>query len=226
MNITDVPQSGIYYQQGAIVEIVVQLIDVATGLPIQLQAASGMTISLLYPDGISAQNFNANLYTDGSDGRISFITRNNVSTIDLSQVGLYQMQGSAIIAGTQLPESYSTDFYVLRNVMGVSPTPRFNSSALVMFDPNSVRWAVTVNTSGSFVFTPQATGPTTFLFFNTLVLQDTNGVYWTVTMNTNGSFNAVMGGSFAHALQSFILNDSSGRSWVVTISTNGVLVAA
>jgi hypothetical protein len=224
--ITDVPQSGVYYQLGAIVSIVVQLIDQQTGLPIQLQTATGMTISLLYPDGVTSQTFTASLYSDGSDGNIVYTTRNVMSTVDLSQNGLYQMQGSATVNGVQLPPSYATDFYVLKNVSGLPTPPIFNSTGLVMFDSSSIRWVVTVNTSGDFVFTQQSFGPADFLYFNTLVLQDTDGVYWTVTMNTNGTFKTVAGGSFTHALPSIILTDSSNTSWVVTVTTAGVLIAS
>lgn len=228
MNITDVPQSGIYYQQGAVVRIVVQFIDNATGLPIPLQTASGMAISILYPDGVTAQTFQASLFTDGSDGNIVYTTKNNGSNVDLSQIGLYQLQGSASVNGVALPPSYLTDFYVLRNVAGLSTTPIFNSSALILFDPLGNRWGVTVSTLGALVVALTPTLPTNYLKFNQLVMQDANGVYWTVGVNSNGTFNTAVasGSGFAHALANFILSDANGVSWVVTISTAGVLSAA
>jgi len=227
VNITDVPQSGIYYQQGAIAQIVVQLIDNQTGLPIQIQTATGMSITLLYPDRVTTQSFSASLYTDGSDGMIAYTTRNNGTIIDLSQVGLYQMQGNAAIGGIQLPPSYATDLYVLGNASGnPAPPPIFNSTTLIMFDPSGIRWGITVDPSGVIQRTLTPTGPANYIMFNTLVLTDSNGVYWTITISTAGVIIATAGGSFAHALPSIILMDTNGRSWVITVSTSGVVSAA
>ena len=116
--ITDVPQSGIYYQKGAIVQLIVQLLDQQTGLPIQLQAAMSLEVVLLLPDLLTVKMFPAQLYTDGSDGLIVYTTRNDGTIIDLSQVGLYQLQGTGVIGDIQMPFSYETDFYVLKNIVG------------------------------------------------------------------------------------------------------------
>ena len=227
MQLTDVPQSGIYYQQGAIVQIVVQLIDNQTGLPIQLQTATGLSISILYPDLVTTQSFSASLLTDGSDGYIVYTTRNTGTIIDLSQVGLYQIQGSAAVGGVQLPPSYATDFYVLGNASGnPTPPPTYNSTTLIMYDPLGIRWGITVNASGVIQTAATPTGPTNFIMFNSLVLIDTNGVYWTISIATAGTIIGTSGGSFAHALPSIILMDSNGRSWVITVSTAGALVAS
>ena len=229
----DIPQSGIYFQQGAIVQLVAQIIDINTitptnpsGNPIQLQSATGMTISILYPDGATAQTFVASLYTDGSDGMVAYTTRNNGSTIDLSEVGLYKMQASAVLGGVQLPPSFETDFYVEPNVSGLSASPIFNSSALIMFDVNNVRWAGTIS-AGALVFAATPMGPSQFLWFNRLSMKDSNGVIWNINVSTAGVQGATQAqGNVQDALSSFILNDVNGRSWVVTVSTAGVLTPA
>lgn len=227
MNITDVPTSGIYYQEGAIVEIVLQIIDIETGLPVQLQTASALSISILYPDLVTTQTFAAFLYTDGSDGRIAYITRNDGVNIDLNQVGLYQMQGNAFIGSVAIPPSYETDFYVLLNVFGnTNPPPAANQTALILYDTNNVRWAVTVDPAGALHSAATPVGPNNYLWFNLLVMKDPSGVYWQVGISTIGVIITTPGGTFPNALESFLLIDANNKSWVVTITELGVLITA
>lgn len=226
MNIVDVPESTYYFQQGAIVQLVAQFIDVNTGLPIPMQVATGMSISLLYPDEVTSQTFACSLYTDGSDGCIVYTTRNDGNTIDLSQVGLYKLQANAVIGGIQLPPSYQTDFYVNPNVnSNTAPPAIFTSSAIIIFDGNGVRWAGTIQ-SGSLVWTAQPTGPANFLWFNQLVMKDSDGIYWNVPISTAGVPQPAVGGTFPKAIESFIITDANGLAWIVTISTSGVLTPA
>jgi hypothetical protein len=234
MNITDVPQSGARTQQGAIFQIVAQLIDFntispsnPTGDPIQLQTASGLSISILYPDGVTTLTVPAVLATDGSDGMIVYTTVNNGTQIDLSQIGLYHFQGNAVVGGVQLPPSYQDDFYVMANVTGnPSPAPIYQASAVIFFDTNGVRWAQSVSPSGLSAPVLQPSGPANFLLFQNLVMVDSNGIYWKATMSTVGVLSWATTAQTASALGSFILNDSNGRSWICTISTSGVLGAA
>lgn len=225
--ITDIPQSDIYFQQGAIVQIVAQINDYTTGEPVQLQNATGLSITMLYPDGVTSQTFAATLYTDGSDGRIVYTTRNTGSVIDLSQVGLYHFQGNAAVGGVSIPPSYQTDFYVLANVAGSSsPDPLFNSSALILLDSSSVRWGMTVDANGDLHTALTPSGPSTFLKFNNLVMQDSDGAFWTVGVSTLGVVAGTVTGQPVGALTSFVLNDDTGQSWVISISTEGVLQAS
>lgn len=226
MRITDVPNSGVYFQQGSIVRLVVEIVDVETGLPVQLQTATGLSISLLYPDNIVSQTFAAQLYTDGSDGKIMYITRNNGLTVDLSQVGLYQMQGNYTIGGVVQPPSYFTDFYVLRNAIGISSPPIFNSLAMLFYDDSGVRWALTVDSSGDQHIALQPTLPASFIYFQNLVMKDPAGLYWQSSISITGDLTWTPGGSFTQALESFSLTDTNGTSWLFTISEEGVLVAA
>lgn len=225
--ITDVPESGIYFQQGAITQIIAQILDANTGEPIQLQTATGLSISVLYPDLISSQTFAAHLLTDGSDGKIYYTTVNDEDQMDLSQVGLYQFQGSAAIDGVISVLSYLNDFYVLKNAFtNISPPPPFNSSALILFDSTGVRWSMTVSPDGELPVVLQPSGPANYLQFNSLVMKDSDGLYWTVSVSTIGVISGTPGGAFQNAIESFFLTDINGTSWVVTIDTDGTLVAA
>ncbi len=233
MNITDVPTSGKYFQRGAIAALVVQMIDAESvtpdnpeGDPIPLQTATGLSISILYPDGTTSQSFTAELYSDGSDGRIKYITKNDGVTVDLSQVGLYKIQGNAVIGGVPLPPSYESDFYVLKNTFGGTVMPIATPSGIVLFDSDTVRYVGTVNPSGELSFAQQSEGPTTYLYFNELVMKDSEGIYWTITMGTDGEYDAAPGGTFPHALNYFTLVDQNNKTWVITISTQGVLTPA
>ena len=226
--LTDIPVSGIYTQQGAILQIVAQLVDINTGLPIPLQAASNLQIAMLYPDGVTSRDLPATLYTDGSDGMIVYTTQNDgASNIDLTQSGLYHFQGLATIGGSALPPSFQSDFYVLPNMMGTGAPPlAYTSSALIFFDSLNVRWAMTVDTSGVLHETARLTGPINSLVLNQVVLKDSNGIYWTITMQTNGTYLATPGGYYSQAISNLVLLDSNSRAWVITVSTAGVLQTA
>lgn len=230
INAVDQPVSGIYLQLGAITQLVVQLLDANSGLPIQLQVATNLTVSLLYPDRITSRDLPAALYTDGSDGMIVYTTQNDgASNIDLTQSGLYKIQGLASISGTPLPPSSESDFYVLDNVDDIgSPPLAYTSSALIFFDANNVRWAMTVSTGGAISnpSTARLTGPINSLTLNQIVLKDSDGVYWTITMGINGSYIATSGGSFNQSISNLVLLDSNDHAWVITISISGVLQAA
>jgi len=226
MNIGDAPESGQYYQQGSVSEIVVQIQDYSTGDPILLQAATGMTISLVYPDGLTRQDFAATLFTDGADGRIKYRTRNNGSTlVDLSQSGLYMVQGLAYIGGLPIKSKW-TDFYVLPDALGTIPTPGVQPSAMIFRDTADVRWAMTVDTAGGIHFSATPSGPSSYTELNTVVMKDPNGLYWIMAIDTSGNPQPTPGGSHAGALESFILVDSNNKSWVITIDETGVWVAS
>jgi hypothetical protein len=226
VNITDVPQSGVYYQQGAAVQLVVQMIDITTGLPVPLGAASGLSISILYPDRVTTQTFVATLYTDGSDGMVTYTTKNLPGQVDLSQVGLYAMQADAVIGGVSIPPSYETDFYVLPNVFGGPMTTIATPSAIVLYDSASVRWVGTVSPAGTINWIPQVSGPPNALQLNQLVMKDDMGVYWTFTISTLGVLTGARAGTFPKALEYFFLSDINGKSWIVTASEAGTLVPA
>lgn len=230
MNITDIPNSGIYFQVGAITNLIVQILDVNTGVPVPLQTATNMVISILYPDGITARDLPATLYTDGSDGCISYVTQNDgLSNIDLTQIGMYKIQGQATIAGIPLPPSYESDFYVNSNVDDVGTPPiAYTSSALIFFDITNVRWAMTVSTGGAISnpSTARLTGPINSLTLNAIVMQDSDGILWTITMATNGHYVATVGGNVAQLIHDLVLLDSVSHAWVLTISTLGVLIAS
>lgn len=226
--LTDIPVSGIYFQQGAIVQIVATLLDAETGEPINLGTATGLSITIAYPDGLSAATFPASLYTDGSDGMIAYTTRNNGSTIvDLSQNGMYFFQGNAAIGGVTLPPSYQGDFYVLPNVnMNGSPSPLFNASALILFAPNGTRYGVVVNPDGSISVAAAPTGPTSFLQFQNLIMKDSDGLPWDIEVTNVGAVVPLPHAGQANtALSSFLLSDTAGETWVMTVSTAGVLQA-
>lgn len=225
--ITDVPNSGIYFQKGAIVQLIVQIIDANTGMLVPLQTAEGLSISLLYPDGTTQQTFAAQLFTDGSDGMIVYTTVNNGTQINLSQVGLYQMQGQAAIAGVASLLSYETDFYVLANTFGGSSMQTTTPSAVVLFDNLGVRWAGIVPPSGgALVWVAQSSGPNQFLQFNQLVMKDDTGTYWLYSISSTGVVSAVPGGTFPNAIDKFTLIDVNSKSWIVTGTEAGTLLAS
>ena len=90
------------FQYGAAVKLIVQFIDpVATAnnngvpVPLNISSATDLLIGLLYPDTVTNQNFSASFLTDGSDGQIYY---NTIYNTDLSQLGLFQIQGKATLS--------------------------------------------------------------------------------------------------------------------------------
>lgn len=225
--ITDIPNSGIYLQRGSILQLVIQLIDLNTGLPLQLQVATGLTISMLYPDLDTSIDFVASLYTDGTDGRIVYTTQNTEDQIDLSQVGLYHIQGSVTIGGVPQPPSQETDFYVLANANETGTPPNaYTASAFILFSPNGTRWATVCTGAPALVSAAQATGPINALTLGTLVMRDDTGVYWTVTITNLGVLESTPGGNFQDSIDRFTLVDTSGVTHIITISEDGELIPA
>lgn len=218
--ITNVPQSGIYIQRGAIAQIIAQLIDVNTGLPILLQAASNLFIDVVYPDLSGTRTFPATLYTDGADGKIVYTTQNNgLGYSDLNQIGLYNFQGRASIGNVPLPPSYTSDFYVLGNASDLATMP-VNFPVLIANDGSY--WQIYVLRSGALdiLSTEQTTDAV-----ETIYLVDSNGQNWSlVAMRTDSSdanlVTEMVTGSFP-ANQQFYLVDSIKKQWVVNVLPAG-----
>ena len=101
-----IPQAMQQFQYGAAVKLVVQFIDpVATAaangtpVPLNIAGATDLLVCLLFPDTVTSQNFSGTFLTDGSDGQIYYIT---VYNTDLSQIGLFQIQGKATLGGSPI----------------------------------------------------------------------------------------------------------------------------
>ena len=107
MNPSPIP--GVTAQVGDEIQLLVQFVD-ENGVPINLSGGTSYKIKLEYPDG-STQDFTASLYTDGSDGIISYTTGPD----DLNQVGYYFIQGQATIVG----ETFATRNNQINNALYV-----------------------------------------------------------------------------------------------------------
>jgi hypothetical protein len=114
-----IPQEMQQFQYGAVVQLIVQFIDpIATAannnvpVPLNIAGASDLLIGLLYPDTVTSQNFDGTFLTDGTDGQIYY---NTVYNTDLSQIGLFQIQGKATLGGKPILTAVGY-FAVLTNV--------------------------------------------------------------------------------------------------------------
>lgn len=99
-----IPQARQQFQYGAAVRLIVQFIDpvlteAANGVPVPLDiaGATNLLVGLLYPDTVTSTNFTGAFLTDGTDGKIYYDT---VYNTDLSQLGLFQIQGKATLGGS------------------------------------------------------------------------------------------------------------------------------
>jgi hypothetical protein len=212
MTITDVPQSGLYFQRGSVVQLVIQLIDDNTGLPIQLQSATNLFIDILYPDNAGTRSFVASLYTDGSDGRIAYITKNDqLGYSDLNQVGLYKMQGRASIGSAPLPPSSETDFYILPNVADQAVAP---VNYPVLQSPGGFLWQVYVLKTGNLdTISVTAGNPVLTQFY----MRDSTGQNWSVTVQDGGQLVTTMINTPVPSSAQIYLVDSVQKQWVVTV---------
>jgi hypothetical protein len=89
-------------------DLIIQFLD-QNNIPLNLSDADEFYIKLKYPDGTS-KNFEATLWTDGTDGKIFYTTAVDdtdpeVPIYDLSQSGLYDIQGYANIDGKKSARS-------------------------------------------------------------------------------------------------------------------------
>ena len=91
------------------VQLVVTIQD-QLGNPINISAASGLTIKIGKPDG-STSDVAASLYTNGADGAMSYIASAN----DLNQAGSYSIQGKLLLNGSAKSSAIGS-FQVLSNV--------------------------------------------------------------------------------------------------------------
>lgn len=92
------------------VALVVEMTNQSDGSPFDISQASELTLKILYPDG-TASDFVADLYTDGVDGKLVYVTEAD----DLGQSGVCGLQGKAVINGAQI-SSEITQFQVNANV--------------------------------------------------------------------------------------------------------------
>lgn len=218
MNITDVPDSGIYIQKGSIAQLVVEIVDAVSGLPIQLQAATNLKIQILYPDRAGWRSFPATLYTDGSDGKISYITKNNGTGFsDLNQVGLYKIQGSGVIGSVPLPPSLETDFYIQPNVEDQATTP---VEYPVLRSENGKLWQVYVLMTGNLdiLLVDSAANPSDIMY-----MQSSDGQNWSLTATNDGHLETeTVTGPFPANIQIY-LADSVKKQWVVNVLSAGNL---
>lgn len=76
------------------VQLVVQVVD-QSGAVIDVSSATALKIKLGYPDRITTADKTASLFTDGTDGKIVYATIAG----DLSQDGLYYIQGEVTLSG-------------------------------------------------------------------------------------------------------------------------------
>lgn len=216
--LTDVPESGQYFQEGAIVQLVMEIIDDNTGEPVQLQTATDFIISLQYPNGLYRQ-FPADLWTDGSDGKIYYTTRNNGQIVDLDQSGLYTSQAQASVNGVMLPQSSRSDFYISPNV-----GPMISYFGIVMKNiQTNIQYNIFVNTTGNLEteLAPNALpGDYTDI---PLILRDASGIYWQITVNQTGHVVTAVVATPSSFLTSLLLSDEDGTIWRFTVLTNGNL---
>lgn len=79
-----------------------------------LSAATSKVIYLGRPDG-SLISGNASFVTDGTDGKISYLTQ----TSDLNLIGIYKVQASYVVSGN-IKHTDKDQFVVSSNVFGVT----------------------------------------------------------------------------------------------------------
>jgi hypothetical protein len=218
--ITNVPESGIYIQRGAIAKLIAQLIDLETGLPILLQAATALFMDVVYPDRAGTRTFPAQLYTDGSDGKIVYTTQNNgLGYSDLNQTGLYNLQGRASIGNVPLPPSYVTDFYVLGNAADLATTP---VTFPVLRANDGKFWQIYILRTGQLdILQIDATTDAV----DTIYMVDSAGQNWTLVAMRTGPADANLvttpvTGPFP-ADQQFYVVDSIKKQWVVNVLAAG-----
>lgn len=88
-----VPPSQIAMQGDGDIRLVLTVLNGATGLPVDISAATGLNIRLKRPD-LTTVDYPASLATNGMDGRLLVL----LSPADLLQAGFYFAQASFSIS--------------------------------------------------------------------------------------------------------------------------------
>lgn len=102
------------------IPLVIQFLD-QNNIPINLSTATNLYIKIGYPDGTS-KNFAAALYTDGTDGKIVYVSAGSSPT-DLSQVGDHIIQGRVTISGIKSSRTGKLLVYANVNDDTLPPAP-------------------------------------------------------------------------------------------------------
>lgn len=97
-------------------------------------------------------------------------------------------------------------------------------SAFILNDSLSVRWAVTVNTTGHLVSTARASGPSGALIMNQIVLNDNTGILWKLSINTIGDLITTQYAGWTPSIEQILLEDSLSVTWIVSVIDAGNLV--
>ncbi len=96
-------------------------------------------------------------------------------------------------------------------------------SALILYSPDTTRWAVTVGIAGNLISTATPSGPPGDDEPADFVLRDSSSVYWTVSISNLGALITTSGGIAADSVDSIPLDDSAFVTWTLTVTTTGGL---
>jgi hypothetical protein len=107
--------SQIVQQGDGGINVVLTVVDAVTKEPIDLSAATGLTLLLQKPD-LTTFSFSASLLNNGYDGKMAYAL--NASVFD--QAGYYWFQGSFAIGGIAW-YTIREDIKVLENIVVVVP---------------------------------------------------------------------------------------------------------
>ena len=81
---------------------------------VPLQAASSKTVTIITANN-GRKVFPAAFVTNGADGQIQYVTKNEEDQVDLDNVGPFKAQGKVIIAGIEYPSDIM-EFEVMPNL--------------------------------------------------------------------------------------------------------------
>jgi len=100
-------------RQGQILPLIFVVRDQDDNL-VNLAAASSRVIVLITANN-GVKQFDAQLHTDGSDGKMQYITKNESGQVDLDNNGDYKAQAFAVIGGIEYPSDI-IEFHVFPNL--------------------------------------------------------------------------------------------------------------
>lgn len=92
------------------IQLIATITNQETKQIVSLVNATGITFTFKRPDG-TVYNVTGSLYTDGTDGKIQYVTQ----TTDLTMTGIWKFQCSCTISGSQKISSW-TSFQVIPNL--------------------------------------------------------------------------------------------------------------
>mgnify|MGYP000399651144 CR=1 FL=1 len=119
---------------------------------------------------------------------------------------------------------FTSNFDYVDSSGGSSTVSGGSYPAFILTDSSSVRWSVTVLTTGNLMTTATPSGPSGALSMHSIILKDPNGLLWEVTILPTGHLVTTPYSGYIPGIEKILLVDDDDITWIVSVSDAGNLI--